>query len=73
MSTNARVDDAISADELRGVSPGLEQYRERRVFGDLWQRHGLRPRDRSIVTVAALIARNQATELASRRPRPPRR
>jgi 4-carboxymuconolactone decarboxylase len=65
MSTNARVEDPVSAEVLRAVSPGLEQYRERRVSGDLWQRPGLRPRDRSIVTVAALIARDQTTELAS--------
>jgi 4-carboxymuconolactone decarboxylase len=63
MTTNARIEDALSASELRGVSPALEQYGHRRLFGDLWKRSGLTPRDRSIVTVAALIARNHPIEL----------
>jgi 4-carboxymuconolactone decarboxylase len=63
MATNARVEDALSATELRAVSPALEQYGHRRLFGDLWKRPGLTPRDRSIVTVAALIARNHPIEL----------
>jgi 4-carboxymuconolactone decarboxylase len=32
-------------------------------MGDLWERPGLSRRDRSIVTLAALIARNQAAEM----------
>ena len=35
------------------------------LFGDLWTRPDLSPRDRSIVTLAALITRNQAIELPS--------
>ena len=45
------------------VSPALERYAEETLFGDLWQRPGLSPRDRSIVTVAAMVARNQTIEL----------
>jgi 4-carboxymuconolactone decarboxylase len=33
------------------------------LVGDLWKRPGLSPRDRSVVTVAALIARDQTVEL----------
>ena len=33
------------------------------MLGDLWKRPGLPARDRSIVTVAALIARDQTVEL----------
>src|SRR5512132_3043700 len=33
------------------------------LFGDVWKRPGLAPRDRSIVTLAALIARNQTAEM----------
>ena len=33
------------------------------LFGDLWNRPDLSPRDRSIVTLAALIARSQTLEL----------
>ena len=49
--------------EIAAVSPALEQYGRQRVFGDLWTRPGLTRRDRSVVTVAALIARNQPIEL----------
>jgi 4-carboxymuconolactone decarboxylase len=53
------------ARELQTVSPALERYRQTTLFGDLWQRPDLSPRDRSIVTLAALIARNQSSELPS--------
>ena len=42
------------------VSPALERYTQGVLMGDLWKRPDLSPRDRSIVTVAALIARNQS-------------
>jgi 4-carboxymuconolactone decarboxylase len=50
-------------DELRQVAPGLERYGQEALLGNLWQRPDLSPRDRSIVTVAALIARNQPAEM----------
>jgi 4-carboxymuconolactone decarboxylase len=62
MSTNTRV-RIVPANDVCAVAPALEHYRERRVFGDLWKRPGLSPRDRSTVTLAALIARNQSIEL----------
>ncbi|HYF86160.1 carboxymuconolactone decarboxylase family protein [Azospirillum sp.] len=49
----------LTSEDLRAVSPALEKYAQAAVDGDLWKRPGLSPRDRSIVTVAALIARNQ--------------
>ena len=50
--------------DLVAVSPALAGYAESAVFSDLWQRPELSPRDRSLVTVAALIAGNQTAELA---------
>jgi 4-carboxymuconolactone decarboxylase len=41
------------------VSPALEKYTQTAISDDLWKRPDLSPRDRSIVIVAALIARNQ--------------
>jgi 4-carboxymuconolactone decarboxylase len=49
--------------DLRSVAPALEKYTQGALLGDVWKRPDLAPRDRSIVTVAALIARNQTTEL----------
>jgi 4-carboxymuconolactone decarboxylase len=50
-------------DDVRRVAPALEKYTQDRLLGDVWKRPGLAPRDRSVVTIAALIARNQTTEL----------
>lgn len=53
---------AMSTGELAGVSPALGKYSEG-VLADLWKRPGLSARDRSLGTVAALIAGNRAAEL----------
>ena len=45
------------------MAPALERYSQDRLFGDVWKRPGLSPRDRSIVTLAALVARNQTIEM----------
>jgi 4-carboxymuconolactone decarboxylase len=45
------------------VSPALEKYTQDRLLGEVWKRPGLAPRDRSIVTLAALIARTQTIEM----------
>ena len=54
----------LSTDDLAAVSPALERYRRETLEAKLWKRPQLSPRDRSIVTVAALIARNQTAEQA---------
>ncbi len=48
--------------DITMVAPALENYAQG-PLADLWKRPGLTPRDRSIVTVAALIARNQTIEM----------
>jgi 4-carboxymuconolactone decarboxylase len=50
-------------EHVQSVSPALEHYTETRLLGDVWKRPDLSPRDRSIITVAALIARNQTAEM----------
>lgn len=45
------------------VAPALEKYAQG-PLAELWKRPGLSPRDRSLVTLAALIARNQTIEMA---------
>lgn len=54
----------LSQDDLASVSPALERYRREALEASLWKRPQLSPRDRSIVTIAALIARNQTAEQA---------
>lgn len=50
-------------EDVRAVAPALESYAQKFVVDDLWKRPGLSRRDRGIVTVAALIARDQTIEL----------
>jgi len=45
------------------VAPALEAYTRNALFGDLWKRPGLSRRDRCLVTLAALVARNQTAEM----------
>jgi 4-carboxymuconolactone decarboxylase len=45
------------------VTPALDKY-ARDTVAELWKRPGLSPRDRSIVTVAALMARKQTSKMA---------
>jgi 4-carboxymuconolactone decarboxylase len=53
----------LSYDEVRAVSPALEHYTKGPLLDGLWKSPELSPRDRSIVTVAALIARIQTIEM----------
>jgi 4-carboxymuconolactone decarboxylase len=49
--------------DFGSVAPALERYRDEVLQSDLWKRPGLTARDRSMVTIAALIARNQQTDM----------
>lgn len=53
----------VSGDALRGVAPALADDTDR-ILGELWRRTDLSPRDRSIATVAALVADGKADSLA---------
>jgi 4-carboxymuconolactone decarboxylase len=45
------------------VAPKLQQLTDEVLFGDVWKRPGLSPRDRSLVTVASLVALYRTNEL----------
>jgi 4-carboxymuconolactone decarboxylase len=51
--------------DIGSVAPALERYAQDTLADKLWRRPGLSVRDRSVVTVAALIARNQTANLPS--------
>ena len=53
----------LTSEDIRKVAPALVTYTENRLLDDVWKRPGLAPRDRSIVTLAALIARDQTIEM----------
>lgn len=49
--------------QLGAVSPVLARYTEQDLLDRFWKEPGLSSRDRSLVTVAAMITRSQAGEL----------
>jgi len=57
------LETSVSRADVQAVAPALDQYTNERLLGEVWKRPGLDARDRSIVTLAALIARNQTVEL----------
>src|SRR3989475_2663652 len=60
---NGRKSDPMQTiTDITMVAPALEKYAQG-PLADLWKRPGLTLRDRSIVTIAALIARNQTIEM----------
>jgi 4-carboxymuconolactone decarboxylase len=48
---------------VRKVAPKLIEMTEKVVYGDVWERPGLSKRDRSLITVAALIAMSRGDQL----------
>src|SRR5206468_8171478 len=61
LSTQAAVPTAREV--VRGVAPKLVDLSEKVLFGDVWERPGLSKRDRSFITVAALIAMYRTDQL----------
>jgi len=53
----------ITLSQVSEVSPALARYMQLTLQDDVWKRPGLSTRDRSIVTVAAVIARNQSAAM----------
>src|SRR5260370_40786799 len=52
------------------VAPKLVELTDDVLFGDVWERPGLSKRDRSLITVAALVALYRTRELPSHLGRP---
>jgi len=53
-----------AAEKMIGdFAPKLVELTDRVLFGDVWERQDLSNRDRSLVTVAALIALNRPEQL----------
>ncbi len=54
---------ADTVENVGPISPGLVKFTADPLFLDLWQRPALTPRDRSLVTVSALIAAGQSAQI----------
>jgi 4-carboxymuconolactone decarboxylase len=54
---------AATTSPFADVAPALAHYTDDVLFGDVWKRPGLSPRDRSLITVATLVAGYRTNEL----------
>ncbi|HYB21529.1 MAG TPA: carboxymuconolactone decarboxylase family protein [Thermodesulfobacteriota bacterium] len=55
---------SAARNEVREVAPKLIDLSEKVLYGDVWERPGLSKRDRSLITVAALIAMYRTDQLS---------
>jgi 4-carboxymuconolactone decarboxylase len=61
----AKAPPSAKRDRIKNFTPALVDYTNDVLYGDLWERKGLSKRDRSLITVAALIATYRPEQLAS--------
>ena len=64
--SNATTPNQTRAQQLMGdFAPKLAELTDNVLFGDIWERPGLSKRDRSLITISALIAMNRPDQLRS--------
>jgi 4-carboxymuconolactone decarboxylase len=64
-SSNREQDTARPSGELQQrIAPGLATLTDDVLYGDVWRRPELSPRDRSLVTISVLIATGKTAQLA---------
>jgi len=59
----AKAPPSAKRDRIKAFTPALVDYTNDVIYGDLWERKALSKRDRSLITVAALIALNRPEQL----------
>jgi 4-carboxymuconolactone decarboxylase len=59
----AKAPPSAQRDRIKPHFPALVDYTNDIIYGDLWERPGLSKRDRSLVTVAALVATHRPMQL----------
>jgi 4-carboxymuconolactone decarboxylase len=50
-------------EQVRPIAPKLVELAEKVVYGEVWERPGLSKRDRSMITVATLVALGRERQL----------
>lgn len=58
-----KIPTSAARDRVRKTAPALVAYTEGVLYGDLWERPGLSKRDRSLITVAAMVATYRPEQL----------
>ncbi len=59
----AKVATNEARERVRGVVPKMIEVTEEVIYGDIWERPGLSKRDRSLITLAALVATGRERQL----------
>ena len=54
---------SVAPRNMQAIAPGLAVYTDDVLFGDVWLRPDLSPRDRSIVTLSVLIATGKSAQM----------
>lgn len=54
---------SVAPKSMQAIAPGLADDTDRVLFGDVWLRPQLAPRDRSLVTLAVLIATGKTAQM----------
>ncbi len=56
---------SVAPKNMQAIAPALAGYTDRVLFGDVWRRPELAPRDRSLITLSVLIATGKTAQIAS--------
>ena len=56
-------DKPVRTNPFSDIAPALGRYTDEVLFGDVWQRPELSPRDRSLVTISCLISLYRFNEM----------
>lgn len=56
---------SVAPKNMQAIAPSLADYTDEVLFGDVWLRPELSPRDRSIVTLTVLISTGKTPQLGS--------
>ncbi len=59
----AKAPPSAQRDRIKADFPALVDYTNNVIYGEIWERPGLSKRDRSLITVAALVATHRPMQL----------
>ena len=62
-TSNMPADSTVARGPYADIAPALDDFTQRVLFGQVWERPGLSKRDRSLITVATLVANYRTNEL----------
>jgi 4-carboxymuconolactone decarboxylase len=62
-AVEAQRQKSVAPPAMQAIAPALADYTDKVLFGDVWKRPGLNPRDRGLITVTVLIATGKTAQL----------